>query len=112
MTRDFIHRAGPEILEAALPPKAEHVVLLRLTPRQEEYYKAYLEVGGGGWGWAAQAVGSGPGGGGWIGGGLGSGARGPAGAVMVGLVCWEKGKGGGAGKCWQWGRGLGEESGL
>ncbi|GLC42501.1 hypothetical protein PLESTB_001104800 [Pleodorina starrii] len=43
ITADFIHRAGPEILEKELPPKSEVVLLLDLNDRQREYYEAYLK---------------------------------------------------------------------
>ena len=44
ITEGFVHRIGPEQLFKDLPPKSEHVVLLRLDPAQERMYKAYLEV--------------------------------------------------------------------
>ncbi|KAG2500773.1 hypothetical protein HYH03_001535 [Edaphochlamys debaryana] len=43
-TDAFIHRAGPEILEAELPPKSEVVFLLDMNERQREFYRGYLEL--------------------------------------------------------------------
>ena len=44
LTRNFVHRAGPEILAAMLPPKHEHVVLLRLSPLQASLYHSCVQV--------------------------------------------------------------------
>ncbi|PNH06474.1 hypothetical protein TSOC_007164 [Tetrabaena socialis] len=43
ITKDFINRAGPEILEVELPPKSEVVLLLDLNDRQREFYALYLK---------------------------------------------------------------------
>jgi hypothetical protein len=40
----FIHRAGPELLEADLPPKTECVVTLCMSPAQRMFYEVLLEV--------------------------------------------------------------------
>ncbi len=44
LTSDFIQRKGPEVLLKQLPPKHEHVLLLRLSLVQELVYLKYLQV--------------------------------------------------------------------
>lgn len=43
LTGDFVHRRGPELLARDLPPKTEHVLLLRLAPAQQEMYQIFLQ---------------------------------------------------------------------
>ena len=42
--RRFIHRIGPSILNADLPPKREYIVLLQLTPLQKAVLRAFVQV--------------------------------------------------------------------
>ncbi|KAK9810003.1 hypothetical protein WJX72_003200 [[Myrmecia] bisecta] len=48
LTSDFIHRKGPELLQLELPPKLDHVLLLRLHPLQSKLYAKYIKLSAGG----------------------------------------------------------------
>ena len=45
ITKDFIQRQGPDLLAKVLPPKVEHVILLRMAPVQSRAYQEYIKVG-------------------------------------------------------------------
>ncbi len=44
LSEEFIHRHGPELLEKALKPKMEHILLMRLSDLQHKLYELYIEV--------------------------------------------------------------------
>lgn len=44
VVKDYVQRFGDEILTDELPPKREHMLLLRLSPLQRRLYKVLLSV--------------------------------------------------------------------
>ncbi len=41
--RGFVQRRGHKVLQLSLPPKYEHVLMLRMTPVQRRLYRAFME---------------------------------------------------------------------
>ena len=44
MVKDYVQRFGDEILTRELPPKREHMLLVRLSPLQRRLYEVLLGV--------------------------------------------------------------------